>query len=464
MTQTNPAQAQSCESQPYYRTRVGGVCKSVLVESGVWWPWCEGVKLDPIPRGSTTQHIMDRGRCHVEHGAKGTLQPVIREAWYLTQHGRWSVAKQRWADPHGWNEGNKWDRAAGMWRAAQLASPTSSTQACGRTTVEGDAVLIQGRGLRGVRTCGSPWSCPHCSARLARDRQAQLAAMAEGAEAAGLHARLVLLTTRHDRGDDIRETTDRILSGWRSLVGTGAARKRNKRIGVVAAVRGLEVTHGENGWHPHLHAVVWFRSEEEADAAELTWRAAWEASEAGVVSSRAWGWQKPRSAAAAARYAGEGGASGLGLEVGAGQTHSAAVWAILERLANSGEPSYHDWQLWQTYAEGMKGRRALGWFNRKGMVALMTEVEEEDPEEAKPGEVAIELPQRWLSFLWRHALLGAVLSGHMEWSAWEALGRCVAEDGENGTGIPRELALDMGWSESELARCIRWGRVDLLPF
>lgn len=379
--------------------------------------------------------------------------------WYATGWGRWSIAEKRWTDPKGWNESNEWDHAMGMWRAAQLAAPNSSTQACGRTAIESGARLVKGRGLYGVRTCGSPWSCPHCSAALARKRMGELGSIAAGAENAGLHARLVLLTLRHTRDDELGELVDTLLAGWRSLVGTGAAKARNRRAGMVAAVRGLEVTKGKHGWHPHIHAVVWFHSSAEADAAEAAWRAAWER-QVGVVADGGWGWQVPRSPEASARYAGKAGAAGL--EVGAGQTNATAVWGILERLANSGLPTYADWSTWQTYAETMKGRRALGWSGKSAVVGLMVEEEEEEHEE----EEEIRLTQSWLSFLWLHGILGAVMAhaaaGAVE--SWQVLSVCVEwSEREGAIGGPLYLAWDMGIQPAELARAIEWGREVELP-
>lgn len=109
----------------------------------------------------------------------------------------------------------------------------------------------------GLQTCGSVWACPVCSAKISEWRRADLQALIAAHEAAGGVVLLITRTVPHARTDDLGE----LLAGIKSAEAGYKAHRDYKTImhafGLVGTVRAVEVTHGNaNGWHPHMHELV----------------------------------------------------------------------------------------------------------------------------------------------------------------------------------------------------------------
>lgn len=167
-----------------------------------------------------------------------------------------------------------------LWKHSTLRR----VQACGRVgRTEGVAVKMTesaelGRraGWAGVATCGSVWVCPVCSAKIAAYRQNQIEnALAAWADRGGRVA-LSTFTMRHERGQSLASLWDgvsyawgRVTSGrsWQAdqlMLGVPMARvvRSGKREGQtvvenrIRIIRVVEVTHGEAGWHVHVHALL----------------------------------------------------------------------------------------------------------------------------------------------------------------------------------------------------------------
>lgn len=155
-----------------------------------------------------------------------------------------------------------------------------------------------------VAVCGSVWTCPICSRRINLGRQREIAAAYDlfvGAKAQlrpGVRngdAMLVTLTLRHGVGDDLETLLDGLKLadrtaqksyGYKRLV--GYKRTVNKvrvsvpsEVAYVGRISATELTHGKNGWHPHLHQLWFFDRRLGADEVEriradlfAAWRAA----------------------------------------------------------------------------------------------------------------------------------------------------------------------------------------------
>ena len=60
-------------------------------------------------------------------------------------------------------------------------------------------------------------------------------------------------------------------------------------ISLAGTIRSVEITHGMNGWHPHLHALVYVRGDPGAEglaALAVDVRSRWERFIAGVAPTR----------------------------------------------------------------------------------------------------------------------------------------------------------------------------------
>jgi hypothetical protein len=104
--------------------------------------------------------------------------------------------------------------------------------------------------LRGVETCGSVWACPVCAANIYARRAAELERAI--ANHSG-QAKLLTLTVRHQKTDDLEKLKRGLNRAW-GLMNEG--NRKGWRKNVDHYVRALEVTWGKNGWHPHLHNIL----------------------------------------------------------------------------------------------------------------------------------------------------------------------------------------------------------------
>lgn len=112
----------------------------------------------------------------------------------------------------------------------------------------------------GLQSCGSVWSCPACAAKIRQARAVELeAAIARWLDCGG-GIEFVTLTVPHGQRDALAETFDLVMQGWRKGVISGRRFQEERRSwGIPAWVRTVEVTLGQNGWHPHMHVLLFTR-------------------------------------------------------------------------------------------------------------------------------------------------------------------------------------------------------------
>ncbi len=107
----------------------------------------------------------------------------------------------------------------------------------------------------GLQTCGSVWACPVCSFKIRMKRAAELATAIAVHRANGGTAMLLTLTTQHSFGESLDELWEQVQDTWSYITGHYRYRKLKKQLGL-GYCRAIEVMHGRNGWHPHLHVVL----------------------------------------------------------------------------------------------------------------------------------------------------------------------------------------------------------------
>jgi len=172
---------------------------------------------------------------------------------------------------------------------------------------------------------------------------------------------MLTMTVRHAVGHSLKGLRSGLARAWRRLWQGRAGVERKERWRILHSVRALEVTHGDNGWHPHLHVVLFQAAAEHSPAAVDELREAWAhavAVELGpsCVPSDARGVDaRPLQVA---RYL-----TKLGLEVASigtkrGRRSSRTPWEIAHDGA-AGDAASRG--LWQSYTRAMKGARQLFW-------------------------------------------------------------------------------------------------------
>lgn len=115
-----------------------------------------------------------------------------------------------------------------------------------------------------LMTCKSVWACPVCAHRVTEERRADLQT------AVALHAMkggkmlLMSLTFPHERNDDLKGMLKGLSKALNKVTAMSRFRRLLKSVGWIGSVRALEVTHGENGWHPHAHLLLFVGPHEDA--------------------------------------------------------------------------------------------------------------------------------------------------------------------------------------------------------
>ena len=122
-------------------------------------------------------------------------------------------------------------------------------------------------GFGGLQTCGSTWACPVCSESIQAVRQAEVAGAIETWQVGGGSVLFGTLTLRHNRGHGLAELWDAIGPAWnRTTSGAGVAWDGSKKVGgevgdrarfgIAGIIRLVETKVGVNGWHPHIHFLI----------------------------------------------------------------------------------------------------------------------------------------------------------------------------------------------------------------
>ena len=116
--------------------------------------------------------------------------------------------------------------------------------------------------MTGLQRCGNVHACPVCAARIAQTRRMEAITALTSWRAAGGHVYMLTLTLPHDRLQALSDVLGAVSHATRYLnSGNHALSKLLRPYGYQGQIRSLEVTHGGNGWHPHLHVLLLVRSE-----------------------------------------------------------------------------------------------------------------------------------------------------------------------------------------------------------
>lgn len=142
-------------------------------------------------------------------------------------------------------------------------------------------------GWSGLQHCGSPWSCPTCSAQISRQRADELGQVVERWHRDGGRIVFVTLTVRHDRTQSLRTVWDAVGKGWAAATSGRGWVEATERFGMLMPngkrklhfARVAETTiSDETGWHVHVHAMVFVRGDwaDGQAVADLLGGAMWE--------------------------------------------------------------------------------------------------------------------------------------------------------------------------------------------
>jgi hypothetical protein len=219
----------------------------------------------------------------------------------------------------------------------------------------------------GLQVCASVWACPVCAAKISERRRAELVSALAVARSTGMQVYLLTLTVPHGLGDDLKALLEQIHKAYSKTTQGRAGQNIRKLLGLRGTVRALETTYGLNGFHPHLHVLLFL------DAG---------LSPAAVQNAFAPLWQKACERSGLPRPSDEHGcrvddgtyaaayASKWGLESELTKSHtkkgrngSRTPWDFLRAVLHKSDGWQQSAILFRTYAEAFKGKRQLYWSN-----------------------------------------------------------------------------------------------------
>ena len=111
-----------------------------------------------------------------------------------------------------------------------------------------------------VQKCGSIWLCPVCSNKIRGARAKEMTAALSRHINSGKGALASILTLSHYRVNSLSSSLSEIKSAWSQMTRHRYFKAWRERYGVIGYIKSLEVTHGQNGWHPHYH-FLWLTKE-----------------------------------------------------------------------------------------------------------------------------------------------------------------------------------------------------------
>jgi hypothetical protein len=308
----------------------------------------------------------------------------------------------------------KASRRAGQFRAQELLwfeSNLPRVACCGKKAVNREKVVSlkvtaakseRTAGFSGLATCGSPWACPVCSGKIAPVRAAEIQAATKSWHEKKRRLVFLTLTMRHNKGQTLEELWDALTAAWGRVTSGelwindqkefGSLIPRTVKSGKdkgkvvtenrIGFTRVVEVTHGEKGWHVHIHALLFVKDGIDDDGVKNLadrifgrWLPA--LTDAGLTApsykngidvklirrgdSHALG-----DYFAKTQYVGRVGVDGAGWEMagGAGKTARQAnrtPFQILADIEAGLDTRDKDLALWHEWERVSKGRRQLTW-------------------------------------------------------------------------------------------------------
>lgn len=323
-----------------------------------------------------------------------------------------------------------WGLQRTMWQVTDL----KRLAGCHRWRAPGAgvaSVVWQGEGSSrwgGLQKSGSVWASPLSSVKISNRRAEEVHKAVRNWVADGDRAvSFLTLTLRHNARQSLADVWSTLAACW-SAVTRGASWYGGKRqegdkkqFGITHWIKAVEVTHGKNGWHAHLHVLLLTEHELTPDQQGALrgrifkrWAAAAERKgfaaptmERGVVLEQAVRSTSDEDMSRLSKYVTKSNIIGLAREVTGGQMKTARESAGPEKnrtpfeilrdmktAIDAGEevPAL-DLALWREWESTSSGKRQMAWSkgakDALGVDELTDEEIEQAAEEEHPENVAV---------------------------------------------------------------------------
>lgn len=228
----------------------------------------------------------------------------------------------------------------------------------------------------GLYSCGDIWNCPICAAKVSERRRQELKQALKAAKIKGFRVHFVTLTFPHGISDDLKEILPKMTKAYGKLSnGKYSVKSQLEKISPKAKIHGfiraVEVTHGDNGFHPHIHMIVFSNQEATSSLLEGVYKDAW------LRACRLSGLPVPslqhgcivKDGSYAAEYASKWGIEDEMTKANQKQTKNkkgVTPWGLLRCIKDGDDEKYSPDRakaLFLVYSNAFKGKRQLYWSN-----------------------------------------------------------------------------------------------------
>jgi hypothetical protein len=334
-----------------------------------------------------------------------------------------------------WQEGRA--RAIRHRYQAKRLLPREAVARCGCRVFSGlvSVSVREGKAkFGGVQTCGSVWHCPVCAGYVAEGRRREVRELAERhvretMDADGVARGAIFMgafTLRHHPFQTARQLRLAVSKCWTSVIRGAPWKRAAAKARCRGWVRALEVTHGRNGWHPHIHAVFFLEDEAGADAFGLwlfeRWARAVERAGFGACSPLAWSWERAAHHDAVTDYVVKGNFDSE-LTRGHMKLGKRGGRSPFQLLADAADGDDNAGRLFREYALAFKGARQVTY--SKG---LRDDAPDDEALAAEPGEVIGVMPSATYRRLVYRGLIAATLDA-AERAGWRGVAEFLAGEG-----------------------------------
>jgi hypothetical protein len=260
-----------------------------------------------------------------------------------------------------------------VWRnyeRSQSRTATCGLKALGSTVTVTRNMTPKGyttAGVIGVETCSSMWSCPVCAAKIGIGRRDEVVAGLQKWRSISPHHQVAFmtLTFRHNSTQSLEFLWDSLSIVWRRLQQGRPWQRIRQHYGIRSTIRAVEITHGANGWHVHLHVALLLVDHTNLEnlESEIYGRWSYLLSDLGLSALPGIGVDVRRSydESGLGQYMTKVAQELTGGALKTGKT-SRTPFAILAALAErTSEDPHRDRALWTEYMTVSKGRHGVVW-------------------------------------------------------------------------------------------------------
>ena len=115
---------------------------------------------------------------------------------------------------------------------------------------------------RGLLVCSRIWHCPVCASKISEERRKELSS-ATRTWNGGLA--LITYTASHHNNIRLEKILETVLAAHRDFKSGRVFVEMSEYFGWHGSVKSLEITYGKNGWHPHVHELVFLTNKQSED-------------------------------------------------------------------------------------------------------------------------------------------------------------------------------------------------------